>query len=616
MTCLQKRLKYLSDHLSAHSIPWFSPRYNGHTNSDTTLAATLGYILTMLWNQNNASPEGGPMSSIIEYIVGQQFCKLVGYGYDADALMTGWGHITCDGTKRHADGACAARNLKFYPLSFYLAITEGNLQTIASEFTVRLCDGTTKLLEDCYNEADTLGCPPWELLNLEVDVILELASRVTKEFGISPEYAENAVHPYLVQQIGENELEAKVKMSKSPVVLLRATNLPSWQISCYVTGIDMNDHLRKIKVDDDARLDTSDLKAKLDQCQRDCQSVYAVITIVGTAEHGAVDPLGDIIDTRKMYQANGLYFYVHADAGYFATLLRQPSGSVSKAAPGLQVPSENSPASDMHIAAMSSADSVTIDPHLAGFVPYPAGGLCFRNQQARFMLTTSAPYVNADSPHENMGVYGLEGSKPGAAPVAVYLSHSVIGLHSQGYGALLGEAAFTAVKMYCNWATMSLNDPDLIVTPFTRLLAERNGGDVQYILDNIVHKTNSEILDNPDASKLIKELGSDLVINLFACHFNVAPSTPNTDVQQANLLDYAMYEALSLLKHTDDAMSKKIIIGSTVLKSAKFGSALVNYKKRLGLGGDVSVYFWKNSIIQKVAALGELEHPPSNGLGV
>lgn len=38
-------------------------------------------------------------------------------------------------------------------------------------------------------------------------------------------------------------------------------------------------------------------------------------------------------------------------------------------------------------------------------------------------------------------------SKPGAAPVAAWLSHEVIGLHKSGYGALLGESLFTGVKV-------------------------------------------------------------------------------------------------------------------------------------------------------------------------
>jgi hypothetical protein len=38
-------------------------------------------------------------------------------------------------------------------------------------------------------------------------------------------------------------------------------------------------------------------------------------------------------------------------------------------------------------------------------------------------------------------------SKPGAAPTSVWLAHHTIGLDYTGYGALLGEAMFTSVKV-------------------------------------------------------------------------------------------------------------------------------------------------------------------------
>ena len=41
-----------------------------------------------------------------------------------------------------------------------------------------------------------------------------------------------------------------------------------------------------------------------------------------------------------------------------------------------------------------------------------------------------------------MGIYGLEGSKPGAAVAAVYLSHKVIRPTRSGYGQIHRKALF------------------------------------------------------------------------------------------------------------------------------------------------------------------------------
>ena len=72
------------------------------------------------------------------------------------------------------------------------------------------------------------------------------------------------------------------------------------------------------------------------------------------------------------------------------------------------------------IGALARMDSVTIDPHKAGYIPYAAGGLCYRNQAQRNLVAFQAPEVyHGESLDANMGIYGVEGSKPGAAAAVV-----------------------------------------------------------------------------------------------------------------------------------------------------------------------------------------------------
>ena len=42
-------------------------------------------------------------------------------------------------------------------------------------------------------------------------------------------------------------------------------------------------------------------------------------------------------------------------------------------------------------------------------------------------------------------------SKPGAAPLAAWLGHEVIGLHKDGFGFLLGQSVFTSKKVSYLW---------------------------------------------------------------------------------------------------------------------------------------------------------------------
>ena len=68
---------------------------------------------------------------------------------------------------------------------------------------------------------------------------------------------------------------------------------------------------------------------------------------------------------------------------------------------------------------------MTIDPHKAGFCPYPAGSLLYRNGTMKGFITLAAPEVFHNPDDLNVGIYGLEGSKPGAAACSVLLSHQV-----------------------------------------------------------------------------------------------------------------------------------------------------------------------------------------------
>ena len=103
MTKLEKNLTFLSSLLPKHSIPFYSPRYMAHMLNDVSMPATLGYLLALMYNPNNVAVEGSPLSSIIEFDVGQQLCSMMGFktqtndSSHSDSPIA-WGHITCDGS--------------------------------------------------------------------------------------------------------------------------------------------------------------------------------------------------------------------------------------------------------------------------------------------------------------------------------------------------------------------------------------------------------------------------------------------------------------------------------------------------------------------------------------
>lgn len=78
-------------------------------------------------------------------------------------------------------------------------------------------------------------------------------------------------------------------------------------------------------------------------------------------------------------------------------------------------------------------------------------------------------------------------------------------------------------------------DSDLILEPFNMLPTEADGcsreeiaKQKKFIRENILNKENAQL--GPEAMELLGRLGSDLMINAFACNFKLAGKKPNEDI--------------------------------------------------------------------------------------
>lgn len=173
-------------------------------------------------------------------------------------------------------------------------------------------------------------------------------------------------------------------------------------------------NLLEVDVDNDAHIDIAQLEEKLNDCLEKGIPVYAVVAIIGSTEEGAVDRLEKIADIRDKMQKKGLSFLLHADAawgGYFATMLQRGANGKPElgdaergAVPALTLRKDT----ERDLLALHRADSITVDPHKAGYVPYPAGSLTYKDGRMRHLVTWSGPYLSQGS-SENIGVYGVEG---------------------------------------------------------------------------------------------------------------------------------------------------------------------------------------------------------------
>ncbi len=405
----------LAGNLQLCSIPWFSPRYLGHMTADTLIAANLGYMLTLLYNPNNCAYEGSPATTALEIEVGRQLAKLMGYD-----PQRAWGHITSGGTVANYEGLWLARNLKSIPLA----------------------------VRSCMPEL-VAGLDEWRLLNMTTGEILDLVDRA-KAAGIFDELRRCSVR---------GRGMAGKMLGK---VLVPQSKHYSWTKAVDILGIGQ-ENLISIPVKGDYRMDIAALKTTIDRLVEDRIPILAVVAVVGTTEEGAVDEVHEVVRLRDRYEDQGVCFYLHIDAAYggyarslfldgedrfmdYAEVNRQHArqGVLHRDTDWLTV--------DVYEAfkAMPEADSITVDPHKLGYIPYAAGAIVAKDRRIIDIISYFAAYV-FDKTDDNpmlLGSYIMEGSKAGAAVAAVWMAHRVVPLNIAGYGRIIGYSIEGAYHFY------------------------------------------------------------------------------------------------------------------------------------------------------------------------
>lgn len=426
-------LNNITNQLKRYSDPWFSQRYLGQMNADTLMVANLGYMATILYNPNNVAYESSVPTSNWEYEVGQQLSKMLGY-------ENGWGHITTDGSVANYEATWLMRNLKSFPI----AVAE-----VKPEYVK--------------------GKSEWELLNMSVEDILELIVETEKN-GDFPEIREATA-----RGIGAG-------YGKLGVLIVPQTKHYSWVKATDILGIGA-DNLIEIPVDNDYHMDINILKKAIEKCASEKKPIMGLVAVTGTTEEGAVDKINEIQKLKEEFSKKGINFYFHIDAaygGYSRSLYLDENGDFMEYdefkrrvfEEGVFKYDTNYPSKELYESykAFPTADSITIDPHKMGFIPYAAGGIVIKNDTILDLIAQVAPYVFEKSGHgpAEIGSVILEGSKAGAAAAAVYAAHETIPLNITGYGQIIGrgiEAARLLTKKIMNIKTIKAGDTEYEVEP-------------------------------------------------------------------------------------------------------------------------------------------------------
>jgi len=602
---------------------FFSMRSQGHMLWDVTIPGLAGYFAAMLYNQNNVAAEASPVTTTMEIAVGDDLCGMLGFAVPTKsarargaAEQRPWGHITCDGSIANMEGAWMARNLKFYPPALAAAARTEKGAAPILELSVSLLNGQKKTLGECS---------AWELLNLPIDVVLDLPNAVEQSTKIKAAELAAFMNAHTVSALGMTgacqEYILRRGLKHLPIITAPATNHYSWPKAAALLGIGTN-QLWSVRVDLDARQEvdlaalypknSDTLRARLEQALKTKTPVIAVVAVMGSTEESAVDPLHEIIQLRDEFREKGLEFTVHADAawgGYFASTLR-PAGQkplprlrsapFRSFAPPADLVLKAIPRTPMNAdiirsyVALREADSVTVDPHKAGYIPYPAGALCYRDSNMRNLVSLKSPVVFHGEADPTVGVFGIEGSKPGAAAAAVFMSHAAIRPTREGYGRVLEQCIFSSKKLFCRLRTMASPRDPFRLAFVQRVPAEkehRSPAEIEAQLRDVrawfVGKSNEEIIQGGHYD-FFRQLGSDQTILSWAVNFKNADGSWNQDIKTLNDLNSALYTAFSMMPLADGKLKKpssvQLIVTSSDFAVSNYGTEFVQaFLARLGV---------------------------------
>lgn len=403
----------LSSKLRSKSLPWHTAgRFWGHMNSETLMPAIIAYSAATLWNGNNVAYESSPGTSEMEEEVGHEIATLMGYQEDK-----GWGHICADGSIANLEGLWYARNLKSLPLA---------IKEVAPEHVE--------------------GKSEWQLLNMSTKEILGTLDKM----------------PDKLDEVKAHSARSGRHLDKLGKWIVPQTKHYSWLKSADIIGIGLN-NVVAIDVDTNYRMDIDKLEAKIRELANEQIPVLGVVGVIGTTEEGQIDRIDKIVELREKLGKEGIYFYIHVDAaygGYARSIFLDENDafidydkidSVYKNYGVFQGKNEWL-TEDIYnsFKALSHVETITIDPHKMGYIPYSAGAIVVKDKRMRDAISYFATYVfekGADIP-ALLGAYILEGSKAGATAAAVWTAHKVLPLNVLGYGKLMGASIEGAFHFY------------------------------------------------------------------------------------------------------------------------------------------------------------------------
>lgn len=223
---------------------------------------------------------------------------------------------------------------------------------------------------------------------------------------------------------------------RGPVLITPGNKHFSWRKAANLLGLG-EDSFWNAPLDREGRVDLGGLKRLVATARKEGRPIVCLATVAGTTEAGEIDPIDAVADMLDGFRDEGVHIWHHVDGAYGGFFCSMLSGEAEKSL---------DPKRRAALGAIGRAQSITIDPHKLGYVPYSCGAFITKNKQAYQASTFQAPYIDrADA--DDKWRCTLEGSRSGAGAAAVWLTGKTLGFGPDKFGAIIA-AGIRARKIF------------------------------------------------------------------------------------------------------------------------------------------------------------------------
>lgn len=256
----------------------------------------------------------------------------------------------------------------------------------------------------------------------------------------------------------------------------------SWKRICSILRIN---NFSEIPVDANFRMDLNILEEKLKK-----DPAMFVMANLGSTGAGSVDDIESILKLKQKYN-----FHLHIDAaygGFIRSAIIDENYNLIPYSNKLNMTEYTYRQLDL----LKNADSITIDPHKQGAISYGAGAVLYKSEELRKVVLNTAPYTYHKLDKPNIGMFSLEGSRPGAMAAACYLTYKVMPPNNSGIGQLVSNTLAASKKFYelieSTEKLKNLNYPDLDINCIYCSTEIKSISDVNKKTLNIYNKLSVE----------------------------------------------------------------------------------------------------------------------------